>query len=380
MPKKLTHEEFLEKVQNSNKHYRNGEFEVVSDYVNYSTPLVVKDEYGLCKVWYTQLVNNEYKPSILSAIDKTSYFKNELLVANSHYKNNLFEVISGYEGRPSKILVLTKYGICSMDAASLLLGYMPRVESSLSKEDYAFNILKDKNPEIAELVSIEMYQSPKVILNSKYGRLEAHFHSVLGWKELSVRAAIDKNLFWIKRSIDIRKDSDNIDYSKVNYINNENKVTLTCKIHHYEYYQRPSHHTKGIQGCPYCMKKIIKYTDDTIITHKEFIQNINGFLYVMLLYNENESFYKVGIVSANRFNSRVNKLQQYYSVEVKYREELNMVSAYITEQRFLKEFIKYKYTPKINFAGHTECLTINPIEAYYWWEQQKLESNYESEN
>lgn len=366
MPKKLTHEEFLEKLWEKNEHYRNCKFEVISTYKNYYAPVMVKDKYGVCKVSYTQLINNNYIPSILSAVDKTTYFKNELLEVNSHYRNNLFEVISDYEGRPSKILVLTKYGICSMDASSLLLGYMPRVESALSKEEYAFNILKDKNSAIAEIVSIELYQSPKVILNSEYGRLEAHFHSVLEWKELSIRAAIDKNLFWVERSKSTRQDSDDIDYSKVNYTNNENKVTLVCKKHRYEYHQRPSHHTKGVQGCPYCATSAIKYSKENFEKHREFFKERMGTLYVLNLKGEGENFYKVGITGRNE-KYRLNSISQSYKVIVEYTEEMHIEDAYKLEQFFLNEFKKYKYNPKIKFKGYTECLTTNPIAEYYCW-------------
>lgn len=41
------------------------------------------------------------------------------------------------------------------------------------------------------------------------------------------------------------------DYSKVNYISNQNKITIICKDHG-EFYQRPKNHLMHGQGCPKC--------------------------------------------------------------------------------------------------------------------------------
>lgn len=51
---------------------------------------------------------------------------------------------------------------------------------------------------------------------------------------------------------------DKYDYSKVNYVNNNTKVTIVCPIHG-EFKQTPGHHKSG-QGCPKCgnLKKFVK--------------------------------------------------------------------------------------------------------------------------
>lgn len=51
-----------------------------------------------------------------------------------------------------------------------------------------------------------------------------------------------------------------------------------------------------------------------------------------------------------------------------------MVDVYNKEQNFLKEFKYYKYTPDIWFKGHTECLSVNPLDAYGYWDRK--EENY----
>ena len=54
---------------------------------------------------------------------------------------------------------------------------------------------------------------------------------------------------FIKRSRNIHGDKYN--YSKVNYVNKQTKVTIICPIHG-EFNQRPHNHVKGKQGCPKC--------------------------------------------------------------------------------------------------------------------------------
>lgn len=245
------------------------------------------------------------------------------------------------------------------------------MSKKLTSEEFSKK-LKSKNPKIYNLVSdIEYYNSTKVTVKSEFGELEMWADSLLEWNDLSIRAAVDKTSFWIKRSKKFRKDSDNIDYSQAVYIDNKNNITLRCKIHNYEYNQRPSHHMDNTQGCPYCMRQVIMYNETTIITHKGFIEDIEGFIYVLKLSNTAESFYKVGITSKHRFKYRLNQLRKYYKVFVEYTEKLDMVSAYNLEQRFLKEFKSYSYEPEIKFHGYTECLTTNPVDEYYYWFNNK---------
>ena len=366
MPKKFTHKEFLEKLWEKNEQYKDGGFKVISDYVNYNTSILVEDKYGVCRVWYTQLVNNQYKPSILSAVDKTSYFKNEVLEVNDYYKNKHFKIVGEYKGRLHKILTLDKYGLCKTNASSLLAGYMTGIESAVDREDYYYNMLKEKNPEIAKLVTIKEYKPPKVTVESSYGELCSYSDSVLEWESLSIQASLDKADFWIRRAKDTVIFSNNVDYKKCIYENNKSHVLLRCKLHNYDYTQRPSHHMNNTQGCPYCSTSTIKYSKENFEKHKEFFEGRKGILYVLNLKGGGENFYKVGITGRDE-KYRLNSISQIYKVNVEYIEEMSIEEAYNLEQFFLNDFKKYKYTPKIKFKGYTECLTTNPIDEYYYW-------------
>ena len=366
MPKKLTHEEFLQKLRDRNEHYRNCKFEVISTYKNYYAPVMVKDKYGVCKVSYTQLINNNYIPSIISSLNKTEYFKNEILELNLHYQNKKFEIIGNYTGRQYKITTLDKYGLCNTNVSSLLSGYMTGIESAIDKEDYYYNILKERNPRIAELLIVKEYKAPKVKVESVYGELIAYQDSIIEWEDLSIQSATDKSDFWIRRAKDRTLLSENICYDKCKYEDNKTQVSLRCIEHNYNYAQRPSHHMTNTQGCPYCATSTIKYSKENFEKHREFFKERMGTLYVLNLKGEGENFYKVGITGRNE-KYRLSSISQSYKVTVEYTEEMHIEDAYNLEQFFLNEFKKYKYNPKIKFKGYTECLTTNPIAEYYCW-------------
>jgi hypothetical protein len=53
--------------------------------------------------------------------------------------------------------------------------------------------------------------------------------------------------------------SDKYDYSKVNYVNNKTKVTITCRIHG-DFEQRPDNHIGLMQGCMKCKADYLSLT------------------------------------------------------------------------------------------------------------------------
>lgn len=306
MAAKRTHEQFLEKLGLKNEAYRNGEFEVVGEYKNMKTVLLIKIgdfEYNIIP---KRLLENKL-PSFKQCIDKQGLFMQRLKENN----RKVFDKI--------KSVVLFK--------------------------------------------SSNMYS----IFNTDYGQIKTKYYSLERVDDLSIDMAMDKTEFWVKRNKHIREDFDGIDYSKVNYIDNSNKVKLRCKIHDYDYSQRPSHHTAGCQGCVYCMKQVIMYTKENFKTHKKFFKNHHSYFYVLRLSSDTELFYKVGITGGDRLEYRTNQLKKYYNVDVEYITKGLSSEQYDLEQSFLNKFKRYKYNPNKKFTGYTECLTVNPVDAYYDW-------------
>jgi len=103
--RKLTHEEFLNKLIRTNKNFVDGVFTVEGEYMGDAKPVLLKDKYGYC----TSTPNNLYKgikPNVSSAIDKNLYFaamSKELHGDKYNYDNVLY---TGYENKIEIVCLL----------------------------------------------------------------------------------------------------------------------------------------------------------------------------------------------------------------------------------------------------------------------------------
>lgn len=306
MSRKITHKDFLEELYKNNESYRNGEFEVIGKYVNMKTSLCVR--------------------------------------------------MKGFE--------------YSVIPKRLLENKIPTYKQCVDKEGLFMQRLKEKNKKVFEKIkSIIFFSSANKlsVFDTIYGKIKVKHFMLERVEDLAISMAIDKTIFWVNRNKNVREDFEDIDYSKVKYVDNSNKVVLKCKKHNYTYSQRPSHHTSGVQGCIFCMKQTIRYTKNNFQSHKDFFKNHYSYLYVLKLSSNLESFYKVGMTAIDRLEYRLNSFRRYYNVETIFLEKGLSKEQHNTEQKLLEDFKTYKYKPIEKFGGHTECLTINPIDSYYDW-------------
>lgn len=97
-----THESFLNKLWNNNKHYREGEFKVVGEYTRSSKHIAVETAFGVCLCTPNHLTKGKL-PTIRSAVDKTEYAINEFKsIYSDKYKYPNFN----YGGSNKKFTVL----------------------------------------------------------------------------------------------------------------------------------------------------------------------------------------------------------------------------------------------------------------------------------
>ncbi|MFW1815775.1 hypothetical protein ACG9X6_14105 [Acinetobacter guillouiae] len=207
---------------------------------------------------------------------------------------------------------------------------------------------------------------------------------------------------------------DKYDYSKVDYQDNKTKVIIICKLHG-EFQQQPNHHTAG-HGCIVCSgkKKLTKqefvkrsieihgnrydYTESVYykttekikikcLKHGFFEQVANSHLtgsgcprcfhsslsrdsyqklcsekhegkshlYIIRCFNALESFYKIGITSQgtkDRFS--VKSKMPYEFEEIRFIEDRASL-IWDLEKKIHKLLKSLKYSPKIGFAGMSEC-------------------------
>ena len=192
---RLTQKEFLEKLWVNNEYYRNGEFEVLGDFVNYSAKILLKDKYGFLKTHPSTLLEGG-KASIQNSLDKNEYCKNQFIEAHG-YKYD-YSLIN-YTTSSKKVKIICKtHGI---------------YEQSHNK----------------------------------------HFSGKHGCPECCSKEAIQKRVNGFKSSYKERASETHnyfYDYSKSVYKGNSSKIDIICPLHG-KFSQLLASHLSG-SGCAEC--------------------------------------------------------------------------------------------------------------------------------
>lgn len=118
---------------------------------------IIKDKYGKCIVLINHLENKKI-PTIQSALNKNEYFNNQLLEKNKFYKNNYFIIKSDFINTSTHIIIETKYGKCSVKPSNLLNDYKPTILSALNKTEFFIEKLKIKNKNIYDSLIFENFK------------------------------------------------------------------------------------------------------------------------------------------------------------------------------------------------------------------------------
>lgn len=153
-----------------------------------------------------------------------------------------------------------------------------------------------------------------------------------------------------------KKHQNKYKYDDVVYTTANKKVIIICPVHgHFK--QSASSHLSG-KGCPKCASrgwsrsKWIEYCKNNNVAYAT--------LYIVNLFNKEESFIKVGI-TANTITNRFKVLSEYkYSIITSIIG--NPKDIFNLENKILSVFKSFKYTPKVNIDGKTECFNIDILQ------------------
>ncbi len=151
-------------------------------------------------------------------------------------------------------------------------------------------------------------------------------------------------------------------YSYKNSIYNgvKEKIDIFCNICSNEFPQTPDAHINLASGCPKCGEEI-RILGDTVRNLKKKNIFIEGNLYVIECYSDKESFFKIG-VSGKKTHQRYSGTKLPYDYEMIAELPIGLIEAYLQERYILEQYERYSYEPDKYFRGHTECLSVNPIE------------------
>ena len=135
-------------------------------------------------------------------------------------------------------------------------------------------------------------------------------------------------------------------YDKVEYINNKTCVTINCPTHG-DFPQRPYNHLQG-EVCPSC--RLLEY--DGV-----------SYVYLVTMELDGEDWAKVGVTSYDtevRFSAteyRRHKITEVAVLPFSSIKDARTIEAYLHAKHK-----KHQFTPKVKFAGHTECFNIEALE------------------
>lgn len=160
---------------------------------------------------------------------------------------------------------------------------------------------------------------------------------------------------FIKRCKETHKDI--YDYSLTEYGKNAfDKVKIICKEHGI-FEMSPNNFISKKQNCPVCAKRKTGWTKTS---WKNSCEGKIAKLYFIRCYNEDESFYKIGITNKSTIEGRFYcKFAMPYKYEVLKVLEAKNDPVYVYDLERCLHLIhkKVRYIPKIHFAGDTECFS-----------------------
>lgn len=149
--------------------------------------------------------------------------------------------------------------------ARQVLGYEPGILSALNKTEYFMNQLKDFHPEIAcEITPLSEYSTAKekILFNTKFGVVSTSPDTLLAGHSPTIRAAVDRKSYFYNQLKYLYQDYP-YDFIVDSTSRHEGKVKLLCKLHGEQ--SVDSDWIFSGCGCPVCNKDWNKSTSLYIV-------------------------------------------------------------------------------------------------------------------
>lgn len=281
----------------------------------------------------------------------TDKFIEELKVIHDNLNYDMTE----YTVWKEKVIIGDKYGYCSMFPVSLLEGYKPSIRSALNKTEYWINMVKEVHADLdLDYSKVEYINNyTKVIIGTKYGDVSVTPSNILNGGKFNILSAVNKTEYWINMAKEAHGDK--YDYSKSVYTGNACKVIIICPTHG-EFIQSSTTHTFGAQ-CPKCSNESLLggYYKEEAERNKLKWLDKSAKVYTIRCWNSDEEFYKIGVTTTD-IKTRFKKSYMPYEYEVVDIIETNLYDATYLERKMHEE-AGSKYMPKLYFKGYTECFT-----------------------
>jgi len=141
------------------------------------------------------------------------------------------------------------------------------------------------------------------------------------------------------------------------YIRSNKKATMKCITCNLIFTRKISTSLYNANGCPSCSKSLNGFIGAEFFKKNPHMKSKPCKLYLIEFEGNNEHFWKIGLTRQN-INSRLSKIP--YASKVVQTFEKTLEEVYEIERQIKKQYKPFRYFPKLNFNGKSECFKIPP--------------------
>lgn len=318
--------------------------------------MIIDYKYGKIKI-NPKTYHKDMLISSYHAVDPYMFILNKIkdLVPEFLINN---EVVTKEYTKSEYWIFRNKYGEFRMNLTEVFKNSTPK--AYLDKNKAFLLKIKEKHPDFFnkyEILGDIKNSYSEVVLMDKYGVYKTTVNNILSMGNVSSKSCLNKTNRYLNMFKE-RIDYENYYYDLYKFEGSKVKSKFICKNH--GVFKMLTHDFLSGSKCPECTSGTTVFFNDTVLeSRKSECENIKAVLYIAKIYNEEESFYKIG-VSQFSGDIRLKKgLNRNYNYKILQEESLNLYEALKKEKQILNS--NTKYIPKYKFKGYTECITKNPI-------------------
>ena len=229
--------------------------------------------------------------------------------------------------------------------------------SNLFRVDYDNFISRFKKSQpylYNEILSIRDYVnlSTRCIVETKYGDCKIFPSQLLIGCVPSIRTALDKTKYFIKKAKAVHNNK--YDYSFVKYNGHHSKIIIVCPIHNHIFIQSCANHLSGNE-CRFCANEKSGWTlTNWLYSDAKYFDSYK--LYKIEMWNKEENFYKIGI-TRNTIKRRFNCNLPYKYKVIDVIESDDGKYIWNLEKKLHRDLKEFRYKPLHSFGGETECFS-----------------------
>ena len=374
MSKKLTQEEFLERLYEKNEYYRRGEFTLLGEYVSSRVDCIVIDTYGIKYSIPSRDLFNNIGPSIRNSLNKTDLIIKKFRDVHGDKYN--YDKVDYKHNAKSVTIGCSIHGDFDMTPGNHLSGSGCRkcgtittsIKKTITKEDFIdkCNAIHNYKYGYDEMNYVKGKDVITITcpVHGPFNIVACNHSSGSGCKKC--QRMMGKEEFITRSTL---KHGGKYTYDKFIYNGTSVKGIITCGLHG-DFLQSPMHHLKG-HGCMKCrcekQSEDMKYGELNTISYSKWgimgerSKYFDSYkVYIVTCKNDDEHFIKVG-KTYNTVNSRLKyNLPYNFNIHNIITKE-DPIEICKIEHELKVKLKDYRYKPLKIFNGQFECFSIDAL-------------------